>query len=555
MLKIIVSKTEDAKSLFKKIESSKSKDITLVIPRGSRFGDEVSNFHALKEVATEMDKEIYIESVDEDVLALAKSNGWEAIHPLFQGSKKGSISDIVSKQPSKVLHRSQKSLEEAEEIDAHSAQKNGYHVGINEVGDSEEEVDEAKEDEFQPAKISPQNFSSSKSYSLDEEPLKNKVSLSKVLVSVIGLLVLFGGIYYLGANVFNRGEVTLQFKRDPWQKSLMVSASSASSKVDIFSQVVPAQVFTQPKNVTQFYPATAKKTVSEKATGRLTIYNAYSSQPQPLVAKTRFATADGKVYRLDNQVVVPGADIKDGKIIASSVVTTVTADQAGENYNIGPTDKLSVLGFKGTPKYDAFYGSLPEGTSGGFVGEKAVPSESDIASAKQKVSDLLKASFDSVVFQGIPSEFKVIDGASNFEITKISVNSNTNAEGNFSVIGEAKLVAIGFKESDLESMATQISSKESGRDGTRIEKPQISYSNVIADYSKGILKFTAEITGNSVQNFDGEKFKKEVAGKTANEVKAMFSNLKDLSSAKLNIKPFWNGRMPLTEDKIKVVVE
>ena len=64
------------------------------IPKESRFGDEVSNFHALREVATEMDKEIYIESVDEDVLALAKSNGWEAIHPLFQGSRKSSISDF-----------------------------------------------------------------------------------------------------------------------------------------------------------------------------------------------------------------------------------------------------------------------------------------------------------------------------------------------------------------------------------------------------------------------------------------------------------------------------
>lgn len=550
MLKIIVSKTEDAKSLLKKIESSKSKDITLVIPKGSRFGDEVSNFHSLKEVATEMDKEIYIESVDEDVLALANANGWEAIHPLFQGSKKSSISDIVSKQPSKVLHRAQKSLDEADEVDAHSEEKTGYHVKVSGADDETDEIKNPLQE-----KVYEPDFSNSKKYVIDEVSESKKISISKILASIFVLLALFGGIYYLGAEVFNRGEITLQFKREPWKKALSVSASSASNKVDIFSQIVPAQVFTQPKNVTQFYPATAKKTVSEKATGRLTIYNSYSSQPQPLVAKTRFATADGKVYRLDSQVVVPGADIKDGKIIASSVITTVTADQPGESYNIGPTDKLSVLGFKGTPKFDAFYGSLPEGTSGGFVGEKAVPSESDIASAKQKVSDLLEGSFDSLVFQGVPSEFKIIDGASDFEITKISVNSNTNAEGKFSVIGEAKLVAIGFKEADLQNLANQISSKEVGRDGTKIEKPEILYSNVVADYVKGILKFTAEVSGNSVQDFDGEKFKKEVAGKSANEVRAMFSNLRDLASAKLKITPFWNVKMPTEGDKIKVVIE
>ena len=135
MLKIIVSKTEDAKSLLKKIEAAKSSAITLVIPKDSRFGDEVANYHALREVATEMDKEIYIESVDEDVLALAKANGWEAIHPLFQGSRKGSISDIVSsKQTAKTLQHSHKSLDDADEINAHSelkdGNKNAFHVGV-----------------------------------------------------------------------------------------------------------------------------------------------------------------------------------------------------------------------------------------------------------------------------------------------------------------------------------------------------------------------------------------------------------------------------------------
>ncbi len=546
MLKIIVSKTEDAKSLLKKIESAKSQEITLVIPRGSRFGEEVSNFHSLKEVATEMDKEIYIESVDEDVLALAKSNGWEAIHPLFQGTKKGSISDIVSKQPSKVLHRSQKALDD-EEVSSDEEEdvpaKDVYHVG---VGENEPINLDRK---------SSHNFSDGHNDDNFEDSEKKSFSFSKVIFSLGILAIVFGGIYYLGAKVFNRGEVVVQFKREPWEKSVVISASSGSSKVDVFSQIVPAQVFTQLKPTTQFFSATSKKVVSLKSTGRITIYNAYSSQAQPLVAKTRFATSDGKVFRLDNQVVVPGADIKDGKIIASSVVTTVTADQPGADYNFGPVDKLTILGFKGTPKYDAFYGSLPEGTTGGFVGEKAVPSDKDIADAKAKVTELLTAWSESPLFQDIPSEFKIIPGATNFQITKITANMNTNEDGKFSVIGEAKLAAIGFKESDVKELLGDISEKEDGRAGTKLENPEITYSNVVPDYAKGSLKFTADVKGNTVQDFDGDKFKKEIVGKTANEVRSLFSNLKDLSSARLKISPFWTGKMPLEEDKIKVVIE
>lgn len=553
MLKIIVSKTEDAKSLLNKIEAAKSLEITLVIPRGSRFGEEIANFHALKEVATEMDKEIYIESVDEDVLALAKSNGWEAIHPLFQGTKKGSISDIVSKQPSKVLHRSQKSLDDEEEVDVYD-EDNAPAKAVHHV----EVVDDAREDDKVDSgdkKGSSHNFSGGHSYEVPEELVKKNTSFSRVIFSIVILAAIFGGVYYLGAKVFNRGEVTVQFKREPWEKNLVISASSASNKIDVFSQIVPAQVFTQPKNVTQFFQANLKKAVSLKATGKLTIYNAYSSQPQPLVATTRFATPDGKIFRLDSQVVVPGADIKDGKIIPSSIVANVTADQPGESYNFDSVDRLAVLGFKGTPKYDAFYGSLPGGASGGFVGEKAVPSDKDVADAKTRVSELLKSSFDSVVFQGVPQEFKIIDGASDFEIVKITVNTNTNEEGKFSVLGEAKLTAIGFKESDLKDLLGQISEKEDGRDGTKLEKPEILYSSVIPDYTKGVLKFTAEAKGNTVQDFDGDMFKREIAGKTANEVRSLFSKLRDLSSAKLKISPFWTGKMPIEEGKIKVVVE
>ncbi len=557
MLKIIVSKTEDAKSLLKKIEAAKSSAITLVIPKDSRFGDEVANYHALREVATEMDKEIYIESVDEDVLALAKANGWEAIHPLFQGSRKGSISDIVSsKQTAKTLQHSPKHLNEADEVDAHSEEKednkNVFHVGVKDsVENSEDTTSEGEQDT---GSMGMRDKIHSRE-SQEEGGSEKKLSGYKIFVSLAILLVIFGGIYYLGAKVFNRGEVTVQFKRDPWEKTLSITASSASNKIDSFSQIIPAQIFIQPKNITQFFPATSRKVVSEKATGKLTIYNSYSSQAQPLVAKTRFATADGKVFRLDSQVIVPGADIKDGKIIASSIITTVTADQPGAEYNLGPVDKLSVLGFKGTPKFDAFYGSILGGTSGGFSGEKAVPSDKDIADAKAKVSELLKSSFDSVIFQGIPKEFTIIDGASDFQITKISVNTGTDDKGQFSVLGEAKLIAVGFKEEDLKTIVGEISAKEAGRGGTKLENPEISYSNVVADYAKGTLKFTVGVKGNTVQDFDGNKFRGEIAGKTENEVRSLFSKLTDLASAKLKISPFWIGRMPADERKIKVVIE
>lgn len=69
------------------------------------------------------------------------------------------------------------------------------------------------------------------------------------------------------------------------------------------------------------------------AKGTVTIFNNYSNA-QTLVEKTRFETADKKLFRLDRRVTVPAG----GKVTA-----TVTADQVGDAYAIGPT-KFTIPG-------------------------------------------------------------------------------------------------------------------------------------------------------------------------------------------------------------------
>ena len=102
------------------------------------------------------------------------------------------------------------------------------------------------------------------------------------------------------------------------------------------------------------------------------------------MATTRFVTPDGKLFRLVSSVTVPGAQVTNGQIVPSSIDAPVAADQPGDAYNVGPVNKLTIPGFQGSPKYNAFYGQLASGTSGGFVGTKAVPTAADITSGKDK---------------------------------------------------------------------------------------------------------------------------------------------------------------------------
>lgn len=52
--------------------------------------------------------------------------------------------------------------------------------------------------------------------------------------------------------------------------------------------------------------ASGSKDVSKPATGVVTVYNAHSTASQQLIANTRFEASDGKIYRIRDQITVPG---------------------------------------------------------------------------------------------------------------------------------------------------------------------------------------------------------------------------------------------------------
>src|SRR3989344_7614094 len=97
MKKIFVRRDESIAELVEKIISAEENDVVLVIPKSSGVGDAVSNFDLIKRESEAAGKKIFVESVDEKILALAKSLRMSALHPLFERDKKIMFSDIVSR--------------------------------------------------------------------------------------------------------------------------------------------------------------------------------------------------------------------------------------------------------------------------------------------------------------------------------------------------------------------------------------------------------------------------------------------------------------------------
>jgi len=391
-----------------------------------------------------------------------------------------------------------------------------------------------------------------------EEKLKKRFKLKKTKTKTyafIGLvLLLLIGIGYLIVEFLPKAEIKITTKKINWSYIDSVTANKNLAQIDISQKQIPAEIFSVRKNFNFSFAATGKKSVQEKAKGKIIIYNAYSSEPQILVANTRFSNPDGKIFRLEERIIVPGAKIVEGKIIPSSIEAKVIADQPGVQYNIGPISRFSIPGFQGTAKYQGFYAESKEPMKGGFIGEKASPTDEDINKAKAKAEKDLKDYTNSFLSLQIPNEFKVIDGSSQFNILKEEVNKETDEKGNFTVFVEGESLNIAFKESDLKNLLENIAQKELG-DNFRIKSYQLEYGAGRPDFSQGRISFAVNFRGVFEEPLNIESFKQQVLNKNEKELKNLVSNLPNIQKVTVSFWPFWVKKIPNDLKRVKIEVE
>jgi hypothetical protein len=316
---------------------------------------------------------------------------------------------------------------------------------------------------------------------------------------------------------------------------------------------IPGQVFVQKNNLRLAFDATGRKAVERKASGKILVYNGYSSSPQPLSLGTRFESPEGKIFKTTKAVTVPGAQIVEGKIVSSSIEIMVMAEKAGEAYNIAPS-RFTIPGFKGTPKYLAFYGESKEAMSGGFVGEVAYPTDEDSKKAKEEIVAKLNESLKTLILTQLPRGFKIIDGASDFNLLNQTVDKEADSSSKFYAFAEAQMSLIVFREKDLMDFLDKKMRTELGQDFA-FKSNVLDYGLARLDIKAGKMAFPIDFKAVSTRVIDADLLKGRILGKPDSDVKALLFALPGLESAKISFWPFWVKNAPTNTQKITISVE
>lgn len=388
-----------------------------------------------------------------------------------------------------------------------------------------------------------------------EKEEKNPKKKRGIFTWIVSCLLLGVGAYLVVA-VLPRVEISLVAKTYPFDWSNPIVGNTKIAEIDPIGRQIPVAVFPGKKTNAFQFPATgAGKSIERKATGKVTVYNDFSGSQQPLLAGTRLETPDGKIFKLKDRIIVPGATTSGGKLVAASIDADVIADKAGEAYNISPVSKLTIPGFKGTTKYDGFYAESKDPMTGGFVGVGKYPTADDIKTGKENAEKQIKAVIEAglVVGGDIPEGFKVIDGSKKFTITKEVVNEGVDDQGNFSIYIEAEEPTAALKEDHVLKLMTALAQQAANKgEGYEMKSHTLTYGAITIDEKSGAISLPIEFKGVFWDPINLDEFKRNVVGKKEDDLKAYIFSSTNIDKADVALWPFWVKTVPNDLQRVKV---
>ncbi len=413
-----------------------------------------------------------------------------------------------------------------------------------------------------PPKTSPSvEFEKVSSKILPKIPRRNFSRKKRILLLFLGIFIIIGFFAYF---LLSRAQIEIWPETQTLNFTERIEINAQKDQPDFLAKIFPGKIFEEELEISQEFSASGKISKTEKARGQIRLYNAYSDSPQPLLATTRFVSADGKLFRTPKAVVIPGGHYEKGKLVPGEIDIEVVADQAGPEYNIGPST-FSIYKFAGTPKYTAFYGKSFVPMTGGFRGESPQVTQTDLDKAKDALVKKLFEEGSTALKNKIPSDFVLLDEAFFQKIIETDPSVSVGAETQtFKFGAKASLKVLSFKKFDLENFAKEFIISQIPQDEILAEESfwskkkmqedslKINYKFYSIDWESKKIILDLDFSAKIYPDINENVLKKAILGKSLKETQILLASQPYVEKSEVKLWPFWVKKIPKKEGKIEV---
>ncbi len=340
------------------------------------------------------------------------------------------------------------------------------------------------------------------------------------------------------------------------RKSMATLPASLLAYVEAPIGELPYETVTATETASRTVPASGEAQVERRATGTVTIYNTFNTSPQRLIKNTRFEAKDGKIYRIDQSVTVPGATKgSDGTLTPGTIDAVIFADSPGAEYNKGQ-EEFTIPGFKGDPRYDKFKAKGKTPIEGGFVGTEKTVADADRTAAREGIKAELSEKLRTQLEVATPDGYTLIFGSEYFSYEDLPQGGDAQAAvfsmratATAAVIREAELAAAIAKQAVPQYAGEALRFEE----GTKLSDSVKATAALDIDTTKLSLALSGQVA--LVWQIDAGAIKRALLGKSETEFAQIIKGFEPaVASASAAQRPFWEKNFPTEEAEIHVKI-
>lgn len=375
---------------------------------------------------------------------------------------------------------------------------------------------------------------------------------SPILWIGLGLVAICALAGLLLATLFEGATVTIVPKMQQVTPPSNLTALPNASAGSLSYQTVALA-----NSATTTATASGTKQISKAASGVIVISNSFSAASQQLVAKTRFEAPDGKVYRIQSGVTIPGSKkAADGSTIPGTVNAIVYADVPGPTYNHAGQISFTIPGFKGDPRYTKITAKSQGDMAGGFVGDQPAVSDADMQTAQATLKKNLDASLKDTIAAQIPDGFLPVQGS--LQVTYSDIRTTQVDSKTVQLTQSANASMAMVQESNLAGMLAKLLVQGYAGEpvGFASPNPLVLQLATSSASKTGPLALLLQGTPTIVWQFDQAGLKAKLLGTGKTGFQAIIDAYAPaIEKAQASIRPFWKATFPTDPEKLDIIIQ
>ncbi len=562
---IYLEPDEEITSVIDRIAKIDDREVAIVVPRRAGLLQSIINLKLLRYQSEQQKKRLSIVTNDKTGRNLASAVGLTVYQKIPEGSSeavpqetkpqtaipvtlKPSTRKAAPAKPTRPAEPRIIKRQLSEEAADHSPELVAIERAAEKVGLTESETEPTPD--TRPAPKPPPKIDKRPRRSLGERlpglpkpslpkfnlpavrlPKRLKVLRTGLLAAVILALLL---TFIVPTFAFARATVTVSLQAEQIALEVPITFSVRGQSPNDAGAVVPAKTIEIDKPVAVEQPATGTKQ-SGNATGTITISNRLAT-PQGLIARTRFVSPDGKVYRIQSSVTVPGR---------GSVRATAIADDPGDAGNLAAGATLTLAAIPNS----AVTASADTAITGTTAGGATVVSADDVERAKAALAKKAAGEGLADAKGKLAVGYKLDEQVVAANVTAANPNPPVGTDAaKFTVSGTVHVTYFTYEETTLDrALKSNLQGKvPPGSELTETTSQTFTPGTSSADTISGTVK----VTGATAPTLAKEELKQKVAGKTAEEAAVALRDSETTQEATVALSPFWIRHVPKSTKKI-----